>query len=131
MAVAVVFWLVGFDIIYALQDYAFDRDHGLRSLVVAWGPVNALKAAFLAHMFMWGLLAAFGVLAGFRLAYLIGMVIILGCLLLEHWLAWRRSMNWVQDAFFRLNALVSTVFLVVTLAEVLFPWAERFRGPNN
>ncbi len=131
MAAAVVFWLVGFDIIYALQDYAFDRDHGLRSLVVAWGPVNALKAAFLAHMFMWGLLAAFGVFAGFRLAYLIGMVIILGCLLLEHWLAWRRSMNWVQDAFFRLNALVSTVFLVVTLAEVLFPWADRFRALNH
>ena len=131
LAAAVVFWLVGFDIIYALQDYEFDRAHGLHSLVVAWGPVNALKAAFLAHMLMWGLLVAFGVLAGFRLAYLIGMVIILGCLLMEHWLAWRRSMNWVQNAFFRLNALVSTVFLVVTLAEVLFPWADRFRGPNN
>ena len=130
LAAAVVFWLVGFDIIYALQDYEFDRAHGLHSLVVAWGPVNALKAAFLAHMLMWGLLVAFGVLAGFRLAYLIGMVIILGCLLMEHWLAWRRSMNWVQNAFFRLNALVSTVFLVVTLAEVLFPWADRFRGPN-
>ncbi len=130
MAAAVVFWLVGFDIIYALQDYEFDRAHGLHSIVVAWGPVNALKAAFLAHMIMWGLLVAFGVLAGFRLAYLIGMVIILGCLLMEHWLAWRRSMNWVQNAFFRLNALVSTVFLVVTLAEVLFPWADRFRGPN-
>lgn len=131
MAAAVIFWLVGFDIIYALQDYEFDRAHGLRSLVVAWGPVNALKAAFLAHMFMWMLLAAFGVVAGFRLAYLVGMVIILGCLLMEHWLAWRRSMNWVQNAFFRLNALVSAVFLVVTLAEVLFPWAERFRGPGN
>ena len=46
LAVAVVFWLVGFDIIYALQDYEFDRAHGLRSLVVAWGPVNALQAAF-------------------------------------------------------------------------------------
>ena len=131
LAVAVVFWLVGFDIIYALQDYEFDRAHGLHSLVVAWGPVNALKAAFLAHMAMWGLLVAFGVLAGFRLAYLIGMVIILGCLLMEHWLARRRSMNWVQNAFFRLNALVSTVFLVVTLAEVLFPWADRFTGPNH
>jgi 4-hydroxybenzoate polyprenyltransferase len=126
MAVAVVFWLVGFDIIYALQDYEFDKTHGLRSLVVAWGPVNALNAALLSHLFMWGLLAAFGVLAGFRLAYLIGLVIILGCLLMEHWLARRRSLNWVQNAFFRLNALVGLVFLVTTVAEVLFPWAERF-----
>ncbi len=122
MAVAVVFWLVGFDIIYALQDYEFDRTHGLRSLVVAWGPLNALKAAFLAHMFMWGLLALFGLLAGFRLAYLIGMIIILGCLLVEHWLARRRSLGWVQNAFFRLNALISVVFLITTTAEVALPW---------
>ena len=38
LAVAVVFWLIGFDIIYALQDYEFDRQHGLHSLVVRWGP---------------------------------------------------------------------------------------------
>ena len=42
LAFAVVLWLVGFDIIYALQDYEFDKSHGLRSLVVAWGPKNAL-----------------------------------------------------------------------------------------
>src|SRR6185312_3238803 len=50
LAVSVVLWLIGFDIIYALQDYEFDRSHGLHSLVVAWGPKNALQAAFLAHM---------------------------------------------------------------------------------
>ena len=58
LAVVVVLWLVGFDIIYALQDYEFDRAHGLHSLVVAWGPKNALQAAFLAHMLMCGLLLA-------------------------------------------------------------------------
>ena len=57
LAAAVVLWLVGFDIIYALQDYEFDRAHGLHSLVVAWGPKNALQAAFLAHLVMCGLLA--------------------------------------------------------------------------
>ena len=44
LAAVVVLWLVGFDIIYALQDYEFDRAHGLHSLVVAWGPKNALQA---------------------------------------------------------------------------------------
>jgi len=62
LALAVVLWLVGFDIIYALQDYEFDKSHGLHSLVVAWGPKNALQAAFLAHMIMCGLLLAFGLL---------------------------------------------------------------------
>ncbi len=120
LAGAVVLWLVGFDIIYALQDYEFDRQHGLRSLVVAWGPANALTAAFLAHMAMCGLLFAFGVLCRFRFCYLIGWLVIVACLFLEHWIARRRSLRWINTAFFRLNALVSAVFLVVTAAEVIF-----------
>jgi 4-hydroxybenzoate polyprenyltransferase len=120
LAAAVVLWLVGFDIIYALQDYEFDRTHGLRSLVVAWGPKNALQAAFLAHLVMCGLLFAFGLLCRFRIAYIIGWIIIVICLVLEHWIARRRSLNWINVAFFRLNALISTVFLVVTIAEVVF-----------
>jgi 4-hydroxybenzoate polyprenyltransferase len=120
LAVAVVLWLVGFDIIYALQDYEFDKSHGLRSLVVAWGPQNALAAAFLAHMVMCGLLFAFGMLCHFRIAYLVGWLIIVGCLVLEHWIARRRSLNWINLAFFRLNALVGAVFLVVVAAEVIF-----------
>jgi 4-hydroxybenzoate polyprenyltransferase len=122
LAFTVILWLVGFDIIYALQDYEFDKSHGLRSLVVAWGPKNALAAAFLAHMAMCGLLLAFGLLCHFRIAYLIGWLIIVGCLVLEHWIARRRSLNWINLAFFRLNALVGAVFLIVTVAEVVFPW---------
>ena len=127
LALAVVLWLVGFDIIYALQDYEFDKAHGLHSLVVAWGPKNALAAAFLAHMVMCGLLLAFGLLCQFRLAYLVGWFIIVGCLVLEHWIARRRSLNWINLAFFRLNALVSAVFLIVTAAEVIFQGGFKLR----
>lgn len=121
LSIAVVFWLIGFDIIYSIQDYEFDRAHGLHSLVVRWGVDNALKASFLAHMIMWLTLAVFGLLARFWVAYLVGLVVILACLVMEHWLARKRSLNWIQTAFFRLNALISTVFLVVTVAEVVFP----------
>jgi 4-hydroxybenzoate polyprenyltransferase len=127
LALAVVLWLVGFDIIYALQDYEFDKSHGLHSLVVAWGPKNALQAAFLAHMVMGGLLYAFGLLCRFRLAYLVGWLIIAACLALEHWIARRRSLNWINLAFFRLNAVISTVFLVVTAAEVIFQGGFKLR----
>jgi len=120
LALAVVLWLVGFDIIYALQDYEFDRSQKLHSLVVAWGPQNALMGAFLAHMLMCGLLLVFGLLCRFRIAFLIGWIIILGCLVLEHWIARRRSLDWIHVAFFRLNAVVSMVFLAVTAAEVIF-----------
>ncbi|HKS38434.1 MAG TPA: UbiA family prenyltransferase, partial [Verrucomicrobiae bacterium] len=121
LATAVVFWLVGFDIIYALQDYEFDRAHGLHSLVVRWGPENALRAAFLAHLLMWGLLVGFGLLSRFRVPYFVGLVVILVSLLLEHWLARKRSLKWIDMAFFRLNALISLVFLIVVVAEVVFP----------
>jgi len=127
LAVVVVFWLIGFDIIYALQDYEFDRTHGLHSLVVAWGPKNALQAAFLAHMLMCGLLLVFGLLCRFRIAYLTGWFLIVGCLVLEHWIARRRSFNWINTAFFRLNAVISVVFLIVTVAEVVFKGGFKMR----
>jgi 4-hydroxybenzoate polyprenyltransferase len=127
LAAAVILWLVGFDIIYALQDYEFDKSQGLRSLVVAWGPQNALAAAFLAHTVMCGLLLAFGLLCRFRIAYLIGWLIIVGCLTLEHWIARRRSLNWINVAFFRLNALVGIIFLVVVAAEVIFQGGFKLR----
>ena len=124
---AVIFWLIGFDIIYALQDHEFDKSHGLRSLVVAWGPKNALSAAFLAHVATCGLLLAFGLLCRFRIAYLVGWIIIAACLVTEHWIARRRSLNWINVAFFRLNAVVSAVFFVVVAAEVIFKGGFRLR----
>jgi 4-hydroxybenzoate polyprenyltransferase len=127
LALAVVFWLIGFDIIYAIQDYEFDRSHGLHSLVVRWGIENALQAAFLSHVVMWGLLLAFGLICGFRIAYVPGLLFILVCLLVEHWLARRRGLDWINNAFFRLNALISLVFLIVTSAEVVFPFFRLSR----
>jgi 4-hydroxybenzoate polyprenyltransferase len=127
LSAAVVLWLTGFDIIYALQDYEFDRKHGLHSLVVAWGPKNALTAAFLAHIVMLGLLLVFGLLCRFRIAYLAGWFMIVGCIVLEHFIARRRSLNWIQNAFFRLNAVVSLIFLVVTVAEVVFMGGFKMR----
>jgi len=127
LSAAVILWLVGFDIIYALQDYEFDKSHGLRSLVVAWGPKNALAGAFLAHMIMCGLLLAFGLLCGFRIAFVVGWFLIVGCLVMEHWIARRRSLNWINIAFFRLNALVGVVFLVTVAVEVIFKGGFKLR----
>ncbi|MEY4385699.1 MAG: hypothetical protein RLY20_982 [Verrucomicrobiota bacterium] len=127
LAMAVVFWLIGFDIIYALQDYEFDKSHGLHSLVVRWGPKNALAGAFLSHLVMCGILFFFGLLAGFRIAFIVGWIIIVICLVMEHWIARRRSLDWINVAFFKLNAVISMVFLAVTLAEVIFKGGFRLR----
>jgi 4-hydroxybenzoate polyprenyltransferase len=121
LAAAVVGWLIGFDIIYAIQDYEFDRTRGLHSLVVRWGVENALTFSFLVHMIMWGLLALFGLILHFRVPYFVGSIIILVSLLFEHWLARKRSLKWINIAFFRLNALVSIVFLIATVVSVAWP----------
>ena len=121
LAIIVFCWLIGFDVIYALQDYDFDRKQKLHSLVVRWGPANALQFAFLVHMVMWGLLLLFGLICRFRVAFFTSLLIILLSLLLEHWLARRRSLRWIDTAFFRLNVLISLVFLLGTAIEIIFP----------
>jgi 4-hydroxybenzoate polyprenyltransferase len=126
LALAVVCWLVGFDIIYAIQDYEFDRSHGLHSLVVRWGPKNALQFSFLVHLIMWGLLTFYGIFSRFWIPYYVALAIILVSLLLEHFIARRRSLKWINVAFFRLNALVSITFLIGTVVSIAFPW---FRAP--
>lgn len=122
LALSVLLWLFGFDIIYATQDYEFDRTQGLRSLVVRWGPKNALGVAFIAHLLLWILLAIFGALAAFRLAYWLGLMVIGALLLAEHLLARRRDTRSVNVAFFKLNGTISTLFLSLVAVEVLFPW---------
>ena len=122
MAMSVLLWLFGFDIIYATQDYEVDRRQGLRSLVVRWGPKNALGVAFIAHLLLWILLAIFGALAAFRLAYWLGLVVIGVLLLAEHLLARRRDTASINVAFFKLNGTISTLFLGLVAVEVMFPW---------
>jgi len=122
LGLAVVLWLVGLDIIYATQDYEFDRREGLHSLVVRWGPRNALSVAFLCHLFMWAVLVVFGGLCRFRLTYWIGMVLILALLLMEHLIARRRDAVSINVAFFKLNGVLSVTFMVVTILEISFPW---------
>jgi len=122
MAVAVLLWLFGFDIIYATQDYEFDRRNRLHSLVVRWGPKNALAVAFIAHLLLWGVLALFGVVAAFRLVYWLGLVLIGILLLLEHLFARKRDPQSINVAFFKLNGVISTLFLGVVAVEVVFPW---------
>lgn len=121
LAVAVVLWVAGFDIIYAMQDLDFDMKKGLHSLVVRWGPKVSLDAAMLAHFAMLVVLLVFGLVAGFRIAYFVGYIIIFFCVALEHIIARWRKKDWLQNSFFRLNAVISVVFMIVTVVEVVFP----------
>ncbi len=122
LAIAVVFWVAGFDIIYAIQDIDFDRAQGLHSLPVRMGVPAALSVAQLLHWITIGALAVFGWISHLNWSYYGGLVIIFTSLVVEHWLAARRDKKWLDVAFFRLNALISVLFLISVILGIYFEW---------
>ena len=118
LAVAVVFWLVGFDIIYATQDYESDKQHGLRSLPVRLGIERSLWFARLAHAVMGVALLGFGLISNRRVPYYVGLSIIGLCLVVQHVVARKRDPVSLNVAFFRMNAIISVVFLGAVVADV-------------
>ena len=118
LAVAVVFWLAGFDIIYATQDFAADKVVGLHSLPVRWGIAGSLRFARWAHGIMWVTLLGFGLLLGLRWAYFTGLATILACLIVQHRLARKQDPVSVNVAALRINGVLSVVFLIAVVADV-------------
>jgi len=118
LAVAVVFWLTGFDIIYATQDYEFDKSAGLHSLPVRWGIAGSLRFARWAHAAMWLALAGFGLIAGLGWPYYAGLAVIAICLVYEHRLAAKGDPVSVNVASLRVNGVISVVFLVAVVTAV-------------
>lgn len=119
LAVAVVFWLAGFDIIYATQDFDADKVAGLHSLPVRCGIAGSLKFARWAHGVMWVALLGFGLIAGLRWAYFVGLAIIAVCLVYEHRLARRGDPVSVNAAALRVNGMISIIFLTAVAMDII------------
>jgi len=113
LAFGVVCWVSGFDLIYATQDYDFDRQEGLHSLVVRLGLAATLQVAQFLHLLMLIALIAFGIIAKLGPVYFASMAPIAATLIYEHRSA-RAPDNVISinRAFFNSNAFVSGVFLV-------------------
>ena len=120
LAVAVVFWLAGFDIIYSTQDWAADRAAGLHSLPVRWGIAGSLRFARWAHGIMWLTLLGFGLLLELRWAYFTGLAVILACLIAQHRLARNQDPVSINVAALRVNGVISVVFLLAVALDVAF-----------
>ena len=119
LAVAVIFWLAGFDIIYATQDFAADRAAGLHSLPVRWGIAGSLRFARWAHGLMWVTLVGFGLLLGLRWAYFTGLLVIVTCLVVQHRLARNQDPISINVAALRVNGVISVVFLIAVVVDVV------------
>jgi 4-hydroxybenzoate polyprenyltransferase len=111
---AVLFWVAGFDIIYACQDLDFDLKMRLRSIPARFGVVAALRIAAFCHLLMVALLLMLPLVYPFLgRIYLTGIAAIAGLLIYEHRIVRPDDLTRVNQAFFHVNAIVSVGLLTI------------------
>lgn len=117
LAVAVMTWVGGFDILYALQDVSFDRAEGLHSLPAAMGERDAIALSRLLHATTVVALALAGAAAGAGAWWYGGVGVAAALLVYEHALVAPDDLTRLDAAFFRMNGLISIAFLAFVLAD--------------
>jgi 4-hydroxybenzoate polyprenyltransferase len=120
LCAAVVFWLAGFDVLYALQDIDFDRGHGLHSIPQRFGVARSIMISRFCHLLTWLLLAWTGHVFSMNDFYWVGMLIIAGLLIYEHALVKPNDLSKLNFAFFNMNGYISVTVFAVTLMDILF-----------
>jgi 4-hydroxybenzoate polyprenyltransferase len=122
LTAAVTFWVGGFDVLYACQDYDFDRKAGLHSVPRYFGIRTALWLARVFHLLMVGLLIALLFVFAMGKVALLGVVAVVLLLLYEHSLVRPHDLSKLNAAFFTMNGVISVVFLVFVAADL---WLRR------
>lgn len=115
---AVLFWVSGFDIIYALQDEEFDRSKNLRSIPVFLGKKGALRLSVFLHLISASFVIFAGIYAGLNLWYWIGVCVFCGLLIYQHTLVKPHDLSKVNIAFFTTNGVASVIFAVFVLLDL-------------
>jgi 4-hydroxybenzoate polyprenyltransferase len=116
---AVMFWVAGFDLIYALQDIEFDRKAKLFSMPSKLGVAPALRISTLFHSATVILLAATAFLSGLGWVAFAGIAIVAGILYWEHRLVTPQDLSRINVAFFNLNGYVSILLLLTFAGDIL------------
>lgn len=119
LAAAVVFWLAGFDILYALQDTNFDRAHGLKSIPARFGIKRSIFLSRIFHLTSWGFLVFAGAVFSMGKAYWAGMAVVAVLFLYEHSLVRHDDLSRLDMAFFNMNGYISMTVLAFTLLDYL------------
>jgi 4-hydroxybenzoate polyprenyltransferase len=115
---AVLFWVSGFDIIYALQDEDFDKQHQLHSIPTWAGKTNALYISTLLHLLSAACVVYAGYYGNFSNWYWCGVVVFIGLLIYQHILVKPTDLSKVNMAFFTTNGIASVVFAVFVLLDL-------------
>jgi 4-hydroxybenzoate polyprenyltransferase len=119
LGAAVLLWMVGFDIIYALQDVEVDRREGLFSLPARLGPARALLISRVCHAMVVVLLACLGMLAGMGVIWSVGVAVVAVLLFVEQSLVSATDVSRVNVAFFTMNGMVSMLLALAALGDIL------------
>ncbi len=119
LAAAVMTWVAGFDVLYALQDVAFDRQTGLHSIPAALGEARAVTIARAFHAGTVTALGAVGAAVGAGWVYWLGVAVVATLLLYEHSLVRADDLSKLDAAFFTMNGIISIAFFGFVLAERL------------
>ncbi|MDQ7038135.1 MAG: UbiA-like polyprenyltransferase [Aquificota bacterium] len=120
LGTAMALWVAGFDILYSLQDYDFDREKGLKSIPVLVGVGGAIKVARIFHLGTFLCLVVLGVMdRDLGLVYFAGLTLLALFLIYEHTLVRPDDLSKINRAFFTVNGYVSIAFFLTVALEFL------------
>ena len=117
-SLAVIFWVSGFDIIYALQDEEFDRNNQLYSMPSWLGKARALRVSEFLHLLSTACVVTAGIYGHFGWAYWLGIAVFVGMLIYQHAIVKPNDLSKVNLAFMTANGIASVVFAVLVIADM-------------
>jgi 4-hydroxybenzoate polyprenyltransferase len=115
---AVICWVSGFDIIYAMQDEDFDKSEKLHSIPTAVGKINSLRISSFLHLLSVFFVIAAGFVGSFGPWYWTGMILFAGMLVYQHTIIKPNDLSRVNLAFMTANGIASVVFAVFVIADM-------------
>ena len=116
---AVLFWVSGFDIIYALQDEAFDKENNLYSIPSYFGQEKAKWISRFLHVCSAACIAFAGYYGHFHLLYVLGFFVFSGLLIYQHSLVIRFGLQKIDLAFFTTNGIASVLFALCVITDII------------
>ena len=120
LGLAMATWVAGFDILYALQDYEFDKRHGVKSLPVKLGIEGAIRVARMLHLLTFIFLLLVGALhPKMGVIYFVGLLLLAVFLYYEHRLVKPDDLSKVNKAFFTVNGWVSVLYFLIVLLDYI------------
>jgi len=117
-SLAVIFWVSGFDIIYALQDEEFDKSHQLYSMPSWLGKANAVHVSEFLHVLSIACVVSAGLYGGFGWWYWAGVTVFIGMLVYQHAIVRPNDLSRVNLAFMTANGIASVVFAVFVITDL-------------